>query len=65
MTGCHYQRISMPMVSWPDSRGGFHPSETTLGELLKAKGYATACIGKWHLGHKKGYHPIDQGFDYY
>jgi len=65
MTGCHYQRISMPMVSWPTSSGGFHPTETTLGELLQSGGYATACIGKWHLGHRQGYHPIDQGFDYY
>lgn len=65
MTGCHYQRISMPMVSWPTASGGFHPSETTLGELLQSRGYATACIGKWHLGHRQGYHPIDQGFDYY
>jgi arylsulfatase A len=65
MTGCHYQRVSMPTVSWPGERGGLHPSETTIAELLKAEGYATACIGKWHLGHKLGYLPIDQGFDYY
>ncbi|MDD7985523.1 sulfatase [Lentisphaera marina] len=65
MTGCHYQRISMPKVSWPNESGGIHPSETTIAEMLKAEGYATACIGKWHLGHRKGYLPIDQGFDYY
>ena len=65
MTGCHYQRISMPTVSWPNETGGLHPSETTIAEMLKAEGYATACIGKWHLGHKPGYLPVDQGFDYY
>lgn len=65
MTGCHYQRISMPTVSWPNESGGLHPSETTIAELLKAEGYATACIGKWHLGHRPGFLPIDQGFDYY
>ncbi|MBC8434831.1 MAG: sulfatase-like hydrolase/transferase [Verrucomicrobia bacterium] len=65
MTGCHYQRISMPVVSWPNESGGFHASETTLAELLKAEDYATACIGKWHLGHRPGFLPIDQGFDYY
>jgi len=65
MTGCHYERISMPIVSWPNENGGLHPSETTIAELLKAEGYATACIGKWHLGHKPGFLPTDQGFDYY
>ena len=65
MTGCHYQRISMPTVSWPNESGGLHPSETTIAELLQAEGYATACIGKWHLGHRPGFLPIDQGFDYY
>lgn len=65
MTGCHYQRISMPTVFWDTGNGGFHPSETTIAELLKAEGYATACIGKWHLGHRAGYLPVDQGFDYY
>lgn len=65
LTGCHYQRVGMPTVFWDTERGGFHPSETTMAELLQAEGYATACIGKWHLGHKAGYLPVDQGFDYY
>ena len=51
LTGCHYQRVGMPTVFWDTGTGGFHPSETTIAELLKAEGYATACIGKWHLGH--------------
>jgi arylsulfatase A len=38
--------------------------ETTLAEALKREGYATACIGKWHLGGK-GFLPTDQGFDVY
>jgi arylsulfatase A-like enzyme len=37
-------------------------SEITIAELLKPKGYATASIGKWHLG-ATGYHPTEQGFD--
>lgn len=37
-------------------------SEVTIAEMLKAKGYATASIGKWHLG-TTGYHPTEQGFD--
>src|SRR5262245_20379694 len=36
--------------------------ETTLAEALKEAGYATACIGKWHLGGK-GFGPAQQGFD--
>jgi arylsulfatase A len=39
--------------------------ETTIAELLKSKGYATGCIGKWHLGMGDGMHPNDQGFDYF
>jgi arylsulfatase A len=38
--------------------------EKTLAEYLKAAGYATAHIGKWHLGGK-GFLPTDQGFDFY
>jgi len=36
--------------------------ETTLAERLKARGYATACVGKWHLGGE-GFLPTNQGFD--
>ena len=39
------------------------PNETTLPEYLKAKGYATANIGKWHLGEDSTYWPEHQGFD--
>lgn len=38
--------------------------EVTLAEALKTNGYATACIGKWHLGGK-GFLPTDQGFEFY
>jgi arylsulfatase A-like enzyme len=50
-------------VLFPDSAGGLQQSEITLAEVLKAKGYATACIGKWHLGHLPEYLPMKQGFD--
>ncbi len=40
-------------------------SETTLAEMLRARGYATGMIGKWHLGMDEGMHPNDQGFDYF
>src|SRR6187397_1631986 len=38
-------------VLFPDSGGGLPAAEITLAEILKDRGYATACVGKWHLGH--------------
>lgn len=52
-------------VLFPDSQRGIPASEITLAEQMKKAGYATACIGKWHLGHKKSYLPTNNGFDYY
>ena len=52
-------------VLFPDSPGGLQDSEITLAEALKEKGYATACIGKWHLGHRPQYLPTRHGFDHY
>jgi arylsulfatase A-like enzyme len=52
-------------VLFPDSAGGLPPSEITIAELLKMRGYATAAIGKWHLGHLAEYLPMKQGFDSY
>ena len=52
-------------VLFPDSGGGLPPGEITLAEALKDRGYATACIGKWHLGHLHRYLPNQNGFDYY
>ena len=50
-------------VLFPDSAGGLPASEITLAKLLKDKGYATTCIGKWHLGHHPQYLPMKFGFD--
>ncbi len=52
-------------VLFPDSHNGLPKNEVTLAEQLKKVGYSTACIGKWHLGHKEEYLPTSQGFDYY
>lgn len=52
-------------VLFPDSKGGIPETEITIAEALKTKGYATACIGKWHLGHLPQYLPTKNGFDYY
>lgn len=52
-------------VLFPDSAGGLPAAEITIAELLRALGYATACVGKWHLGHLPEYLPTKQGFDSY
>jgi arylsulfatase A-like enzyme len=54
-----------PTVFFEFSKGGMPQREITLAERLKKAGYATAHIGKWHLGHRKPYLPTSQGFDYY
>ena len=78
LTGCYPRRVSMhvnadpkPLMSvgrqvlFPASHKGLNPSEVTIAELLKGQGYATACIGKWHLGDQLPFLPTRQGFDYY
>jgi arylsulfatase A-like enzyme len=50
-------------VAFPNTTGGLPDGELTVAELLKLKGYATACFGKWHLGHLPAYSPLKQGFD--
>lgn len=52
-------------VLFPNSQNGLPVREITLAEQLRPAGYATACIGKWHLGHKAPFLPTDNGFDYY
>ncbi len=65
LTGTYAQRIEMPGVLFPHHRRGLNPDEITIAELLKQKRYATACIGKWHLGHEPPFLPTRQGFDWY
>jgi arylsulfatase A len=59
------QQMQLANVLFPTSQTGLPQSETTLARALKQKGYATACIGKWHLGHVAPHRAIDHGFDYY
>lgn len=65
LTGCHYQRLSMNAVLFPNSKRGLHPDEVTLADMLSDTGYDTACVGKWHLGHLPPCLPTYQGFDSY
>jgi arylsulfatase A len=50
-------------VLFPDSKGGLPANEVTIAEALRQQGYATAHIGKWHLGIHEGSRPLDQGFE--
>ena len=71
MTGCYPRRVSMHQdadqrwVLFPGSATGLNPDEVTIAEVLKQKGYATATIGKWHLGDQPEFLPTRQGFDFY
>lgn len=65
LTGRLPIRNGLNVVLFPDSTGGIPDSETTLGEVLKTRGYATAVVGKWHLGHRPQHLPLRHGFDHY
>ena len=69
LTGCYPPRVSLAEspgdVLFTNSQRGLNPDEVTIADLLKAQGYATACVGKWHLGHLPPFLPMAQGFDSY
>ncbi len=65
LTGCYPPRTGAIRVLFPPSDVGLSPEEVTIADLLKEQGYATAAIGKWHLGHHPHFLPTRQGFDYY
>jgi arylsulfatase A-like enzyme len=66
MTGKYPGRVGLATgVLRPDAQNGLAGSEITLAEMMKSAGYATGCIGKWHLGFRPGMRPMDQGFDSY
>ena len=65
ITGCYGQRVSILNALPPASKSGLNASEHTVAELLKAQGYATMCIGKWHLGDPPEFLPTRHGFDHY
>ena len=63
LTGCYPNRIGISGALFPYHKIGINPDETTLAEMLKAKGYKTAIFGKWHLGHHREFLPNSHGFD--
>lgn len=66
LTGCYPKRVGMHQhVLFPSSKKGLNPKEYTMADHFKSLGYATACFGKWHLGHHKEVLPTSNGFDTY
>jgi arylsulfatase A len=65
LTGCYPQRVGVPGVISASSAQGLKPENVTIAEVLKSVGYATAAVGKWHLGDQTKYLPTNQGFDSY
>ncbi|MBN2291006.1 MAG: sulfatase [Pirellulales bacterium] len=65
MTGCYPSRVGLGTPLHTSDNIGLHDDEITLAEVLAAEGYATACFGKWHLGHHPKFYPTRHGFDFY
>lgn len=65
LTGRYPQRFGLNGVLFPDSHTGLPSSEYTIAELLRDNGYKTGMVGKWHLGHKYEFLPLQQGFDFF
>lgn len=70
LTGCYPPRIGFGSfegraVLWPGQGVGLSSEETTIASMLKARGYATGMIGKWHCGDQPEFLPTSHGFDHY
>ena len=65
LTGCYPKGrvLPIPWVLFPAAAIGLNPGEETIAELLRNAGYATACVGKWHLGDQPESCLTQQGFD--
>ena len=65
LTGCYNVRVGINGALSHKSIVGISAEEMTLGELVKQQGYATAAVGKWHLGYQQKFLPLQHGFDRY
>ncbi|WP_375585782.1 sulfatase [Cyclobacterium xiamenense] len=71
MTGSYARRVNLDLdtdnrwVLFPKSSKGINPEEVILPEILKDAGYATAIVGKWHLGDQPEFLPMNHGFDFW
>ena len=65
ITGCYHNRVGIHGALGPGAKIGLQPSEMTIADMLKSRGYATGMSGKWHLGDRPEWLPLAQGFDEY
>ena len=65
VSGCYNVRVGIFGALNHRAQIGLNPEETTIAEIVKQRGYATQCVGKWHLGHHPKFLPTNQGFDEY
>jgi arylsulfatase len=65
LTGAYPNRVGIQGALNHTATYGINPDETTIAEILKSRGYATAIYGKWHLGHEQPFLPRKHGFDEY
>jgi arylsulfatase A-like enzyme len=65
LTGCYAKRVSLPAVLFPLAPVGLGSHEPTIAGLLRQEGYATMCVGKWHVGDQPEFLPTRRGFDHY
>jgi arylsulfatase A len=65
LTGRIPQRMGINGVFFPRSYTGMPLAEVTIADLLKQQGYATGIVGKWHLGHRHEFLPLQRGFNEY
>lgn len=65
MSGLYQQKVGIHGVvfTWLRDSLGMSQEVVTLAEVMKDAGYATGIMGKWHLGYKKEFNPVHQGFD--
>jgi len=63
LTGCYPHRVGVAGVIHAGATQGLSPKHMTLAEVMKSVGYATAAVGKWHLGDQPQHLPTNQGFD--
>jgi arylsulfatase A-like enzyme len=65
LTGCYPTRIGISGAINDRSPIALNPDEETIAEVLKARGYKTGMVGKWHLGCRVPFLPLENGFDEY
>lgn len=65
LTGCYSNRVGVLGALGPNAPTGLDPEEDTIADALKRRGYTCGVFGKWHLGDRQPYLPLQQGFDEY